>query len=57
MATTIPNPTDMCIIVTYRCPMQCQMCNIWKNPTQKEKEITLAEIKKLPSVKFINITG
>ena len=47
----------MCIIVTYRCPMQCQMCNIWKNPTQKEKEITLAEIKKLPSVKFINITG
>ena len=33
------------------------MCNIWKNPTQKEKEITLAEIKKLPSVKFINITG
>lgn len=52
-----PNPTDMCIIVTYRCPMQCQMCNIWKNPTQKEKEITIAEIKKLPSVKFINITG
>ena len=33
------------------------MCNIGKNPTQKEKEITLAEIKKLPSVKFINITG
>ena len=54
---TIPNPTDMCIIVTYRCPMQCQMCDIWKNPTQKDKEITLAEIEKLPSVKFINITG
>lgn len=53
----IPTPTDMCIIVTYRCPMQCQMCNIWQNPTQKEKEITLAEIEKLPSVKFINITG
>lgn len=55
--TTIPNPTDMCIIVTYRCPMQCQMCNIWKNPTQKENEITSTEINKLPSVKFINITG
>ena len=54
---TKPNPTDMCIIVTYRCPMQCQMCDIWKNPTQKDKEITLAEIEKLPSVKFINITG
>lgn len=55
--TTIPNPTDMCIIVTYRCPMRCQMCNIWENPTQKAKEITIVEIKKLPSVKFINITG
>lgn len=53
----IPSPTDMCIIVTYRCPMQCQMCNIWQNPTIKEKEITLAEIEKLPSVKFVNITG
>ena len=47
MTTTIPNPTDMCIIVTYRCPMKCQMCDIWKNPTQKEKEITIAEIEKL----------
>ena len=53
----IPVPTDMCIIITYRCPMQCQMYNIWQNLIRKEKEITLAEIKKLPSVKFINITG
>lgn len=53
----VPNPTDMCIIVTYRCPMRCQMCDIWKNPTEKEKEITLEEIQKLPNVKFINITG
>ena len=54
---TKPNPTDMSIIVTYRCPMRCQMCDIWKKPTQKEKEITIDEIKKLPNVKFINITG
>ena len=53
----IPSPTDMCIIVTYRCPMQCKMCNIWKYPTEKKLEITPAEIEKLPSVKFINITG
>jgi len=53
----IPPPTDMCIIVTYRCPMRCKMCSIWENPTIKEKEITPAEIKRLPSVKFINITG
>jgi radical SAM protein with 4Fe4S-binding SPASM domain len=33
------------------------MCNIWENPTKKEKEITPDEIKLLPNVKFINITG
>jgi radical SAM protein with 4Fe4S-binding SPASM domain len=33
------------------------MCNIWANPTIKEKELTLDEIRSLPSVKFINITG
>ena len=55
--TKIPKPTDMCIIVTYRCPMKCQMCDIWKNPTNKQDEITVDEIRKLPKVKFINITG
>ena len=50
-------PTDMCIILTYRCQMRCKMCNIWKNPTEKAKEITPEEISRLPSVKFINLTG
>ena len=50
-------PTDMCIILTYRCPMRCTMCNIWKNPTERSKEITTEEIERLPSVKFINLTG
>ena len=50
-------PSDMCIIVTYRCPMRCKMCNIWDHPTEKHKEITADEIKRLPKVKFINITG
>ena len=53
----IPQPTDMCIIVTYRCPMKCKMCDIWENPTLKEKEITPEEIRRLPNVKFINLTG
>lgn len=53
----IPQPTDMCIILTYRCPMQCVMCNIWNNPTIKEKEIKPEEIMLLPNVKFINLTG
>ena len=55
--SNIPQPTDMCIIITYRCPMRCTMCNIWDNPTKKSKEITLEEIKLLPNVKFINLTG
>ncbi|GHV12164.1 hypothetical protein FACS1894162_8100 [Bacteroidia bacterium] len=33
------------------------MCNIWANPTIKEQEITPEEIKLLPNVKFINLTG
>ena len=57
MSISIPQPTDMCIITTYRCPMRCKMCNIWEHPTDKRKEITPEEIKLLPSVKFINLTG
>ncbi len=50
-------PTDISIITTYRCPMQCKMCNIWKNPTDSKQEITPEELEVLPQVKFINITG
>ena len=32
---TIQQPTDASIILTYRCPMRCVMCNIWQNPTRK----------------------
>ncbi|MCP9612866.1 radical SAM protein [Coprobacter tertius] len=53
----IPQPTDASIILTYRCPMRCKMCNIWENPTEKEKEIKPEELKKLPQLKFINLTG
>ena len=57
MTKNVAQPTDMCIITTYRCPMRCKMCNIWENPTEKNKEITPEEIKLLPNVKFINLTG
>lgn len=57
MKSAISPPTDMCIILTYRCPMQCKMCNIWQNPTDKNIEITPMDMEKLPEVKFINITG
>jgi len=50
-------PTDASIIITYRCPMKCKMCNIWDNPTIASKEIQPEELEILPKVKFINITG
>lgn len=50
-------PVEASIIVTYRCPMKCSMCSIWKNPSQKEKEISPSQLQKLPRLKFINITG
>ena len=54
---TIIKPTDASIILTYRCPMRCKMCNIWDNPTIKEQEIKPSELECLPRLKFINLTG
>ena len=53
----IPHPTDASIILTYRCPMKCKMCNIWFNPTKKDDEIKAADLRTLPRLKFINLTG
>lgn len=50
-------PTDVSIITTYRCQMQCKMCNIWENPTDRKLEITPKELEKLPRFKFVNVTG
>lgn len=50
-------PTDISIITTYRCPMRCKMCNIWKNPTDKQEEIKADDLRMLPNFKFVNITG
>ena len=51
----IPRPTDASIILTYRCPMRCVMCNIWKNPTNKKEELKAEDLKCLPQLKFINL--
>jgi len=53
----IPNPTDVSIITTYRCPMRCKMCDIWQNPTDPKQEIKPEELEMLPQLKFINLTG
>lgn len=50
-------PTDVSIITTYRCCMKCQMCSIWKYPSDILKEIKARELEILPPLKFINITG
>ena len=48
---------DASIIVTYRCPMKCKMCNIWANPTHAEEELKPEEYLKLPQCNAINVTG
>jgi len=48
---------DASIIVTYRCPMRCKMCNIWKNPSDANREITARDLEKMPDVNITNITG
>ena len=50
-------PTDASVILTYRCPMRCQMCNIWKYPTDSKEEIKAKDLASLPRLKFINLTG
>ena len=48
---------DASIIVTYRCPMRCKMCNIWNNPTKQQEEFRPELLKKLPKLNAVNITG
>lgn len=51
-------PTDVSIITTYRCQMRCKMCDIWKYPTDTQKEISAKELEVLPDdFKFVNLTG
>ena len=50
-------PTDVSIITTYRCQMRCKMCNIWKYPSDVNKEISAKDLEKLPALKFANVTG
>ncbi len=48
---------DGSVIVTYRCPMHCKMCNIWDNPTRPSEEFAPALLEKLPHMRSVNITG
>ena len=48
---------EVSIITTYRCQMECKMCDIWRNPTDSKKEIKAKELEILPKLNSCNITG
>jgi MoaA/NifB/PqqE/SkfB family radical SAM enzyme len=48
----------MSVILTYHCNAKCSMCNVWKNPSLPDEEITLEILKKLPfGINNQNLTG
>lgn len=53
----ITNNLHGSIIITYRCNARCNMCGCWKDPSKPSEELTIDAIKKLPQMKFVNITG
>jgi MoaA/NifB/PqqE/SkfB family radical SAM enzyme len=49
---------DLTIISTYRCNSKCQMCYIWKNPTDQKEEVSLETLSKLPGgFDNLNVSG
>jgi len=49
---------EACFITTYRCNARCEMCQIWKKPTEINKEIGAEILEKLPNgLKKINVSG
>ena len=48
---------DASVIVTYRCPMRCKMCNIWASPSQPKDEFKPELLFKLPRLNAVNVTG
>ena len=49
---------DLTVISTYRCNSKCQMCYIWKNPTDQKEEVSLQTLSKLPGgFDNLNVSG
>jgi MoaA/NifB/PqqE/SkfB family radical SAM enzyme len=49
---------DLTVISTFRCNSKCQMCYIWKNPTDPREEISLETLSKLPTgFDNLNVSG
>lgn len=49
---------DLTVISTFRCNSRCQMCYIWKNPTEPKEEVSLETLSKLPDgFDNLNVSG
>ena len=49
---------DLTVISTFRCNSRCQMCYIWKNPTDPREEVSLETLSKLPGgFDNLNVSG
>ena len=49
---------DLTVISTFRCNSKCQMCYIWKNPTEPKEEVSVETLAKLPSgFDNLNVSG
>jgi len=49
---------DLTVIPTFRCNSRCQMCYIWKNPTEPKLEVTAESLAKLPAgFDNLNLSG
>ena len=49
---------DLTVISTFRCNSKCQMCYIWKNPTDPREEVSLQTLAKLPEgFDNLNVSG
>lgn len=48
---------DGILAVTYRCNSRCIMCNTWKFPSDRNREIGPGDLSSFPSVNRLNITG
>ncbi len=48
---------DGILAVTYRCNSRCLMCNTWQFPSDKTREIRSVDLKTLPAMVRLNVTG
>lgn len=48
---------DGILAVTYRCNSRCVMCDTWRFPSERDREIKASDLESLPSMTRLNITG